>query len=62
MALNASQIRGFSGRDTPYKKTDERGLYFEIFPNESKLWRFKYGASGKEKRIALGAWPEISLA
>jgi integrase len=62
MSLNAAQIRSFSGRDSPYKKTDERGLYLEIFPNESKLWRFKYRASGKEKRIALGAWPEISLA
>ena len=61
MTLNALQIRGFSGGISPYKKTDERGLYLEVFPNGSKLWRFKYSFAGKEKRMALGAWPEVSL-
>ena len=61
MTLNALQIRGFSGSDGPYKKADERGLYLEVFPSGSKLWRLKYYIAGKEKRIALGAWPEISL-
>ena len=40
---------------------DERGLYLEVFPNGSKLWRLKYSFAGKEKRLALGAWPEVSL-
>lgn len=61
MTLTALQIRAFSGADAPYKKTDERGLYLEVFPNGSKLWRLKYSFSGKQKRIALGAWPEVSL-
>lgn len=61
MTLNALQIRGFSASDGPYKKADERGLYLEVFPTGSKLWRLKYYIAGKEKRIALGAWPEISL-
>jgi integrase len=62
MPLNSLQIRAFRGGDAPYKKTDECGLYLEVFPNDSKLWRFKYRAGGKDKRIALGAWPELSLA
>ena len=61
MPLVAPQIRAFSPGDTPYKKTDERGLYLEVFPSGSKLWRLKYYFGGKEKRIALGAWPEVSL-
>ena len=61
MPLNALQIRSFQPETTPYKKTDERGLYLEIFPNGSKLWRLKYNFAGKQKRIALGAWPEVSL-
>lgn len=61
MPLTAPQIRTFSPGDTPYKKTDERGLYLEVFPSGSKLWRLKYYAAGKEKRIALGAWPEVTL-
>ena len=62
MSLRAAEISAFRGVDTPYKKADERGLYLEIFPNGSKLWRVKYRIGGKEKRIALGAWPEISLS
>jgi hypothetical protein len=62
MSLNTAQIRAFSGSDTPYKKADEKGLYLEVFPNESKLWRFKYRVLGKEKRMALGAWPEVGLS
>ena len=61
MPLNALQIRSFQPEITPYKKTDERGLYLEVFPNGSKLWRLKYNFAGKQKRIALGAWPEVSL-
>lgn len=61
MTLNALQIRGFLPGETPYKKADERDLYLEVFPGGSKLWRLKYYSGGKEKRIALGAWPEVSL-
>lgn len=61
MPLIAPQIRAFAPAATPYKKTDERGLYLEVFPNGSKLWRLKYYVAGKEKRIALGAWPEVTL-
>jgi len=61
MTLNALQIRGFPASDKPYRKTDERGLYLEVFPNGSKLWRFKYSFAGKEKRMALGAWPDVNL-
>jgi len=62
MSLKALEIKAFSPQDKPYKKADAKGLYIEIFPNGSKLWRWKYRIAGKEKRLALGAWPEISLA
>lgn len=62
MALKALEIKAFQPLSTPYRKTDEKGLYIEVFPNGSKLWRFKYRHAGKEKRLALGAYPEVSLA
>lgn len=37
------------------------GLYLEVMANGSKLWRWKYRFGGKEKRLALGAYPEVSL-
>jgi hypothetical protein len=40
---------------------DGSGLYLEISPSGGKLWRLKYRFVGKEKRLALGKYPEISL-
>lgn len=45
----------------PYKLADERGMYLEVYPNGSKYWRMKYRYAGKEKRLALGVYPEITL-
>jgi len=41
---------------------DGGGLYVEISVIGSKLWRWKYRFGGKEKRLALGVYPEVSLA
>jgi len=43
------------------KLSDGAGLYLEVMPNGSKYWRLKYRFAGKEKRLALGVYPEISL-
>lgn len=62
MSLKAIEISAFRAGDTPYKKADAKGLYLEVFPNGSKLWRLKYRIAGKEKRLAFGAYPAVSLA
>ncbi len=62
MALKDMEIRALQPRDRIYKKADERGLYIEVHPSGSKLWRFKYGYLGKDKRLALGRYPEVTLA
>lgn len=41
--------------------TDSGGLYLESSPSGSKRWFWKYYHSGKEKRLALGAYPAVSL-
>lgn len=41
---------------------DDRGLYLELMPNGGKYWRLKYRHAGKEKRLALGVYPQVSLA
>ncbi len=41
--------------------TDAGGLYLEVTPNGSKRWFWKYRIDGKEKRLALGAYPAVRL-
>ncbi len=62
MALSDVQIRSLKPADKLFKITDEKGLYLEVNPNGSKLWRYKYLYMGKNKRIALGRYPEVGLA
>jgi integrase len=44
------------------KLFDFHGLYVEVKPNGSKLWRLKYRHQGKESRIGLGRYPLVGLA
>jgi integrase len=46
----------------PRKLSDGSGLYLEVMPNGRKYWRLKYRIAGKEKRLAIGVYPETSLA
>ncbi|WP_425502665.1 tyrosine-type recombinase/integrase [Sphingobium boeckii] len=62
MALKDLDIRALQAADKVYKRTDDRGLYLEVHPSGSKLWRYKYSHLGKDKRIALGRYPEVGLA
>jgi integrase len=62
MPLKDTQIRAIRATDKSIKKADGKGLYIEVVPSGSKLWRLKYRFAGKEKRLALGAYPEVSLA
>lgn len=62
MPILAQEIRRLRPKNVSFRKTDSKGLYLEVLPNGSKLWRYKFRIAGKEKRMALGAWPDISLA
>lgn len=62
MPLRDLEIRALQPQDRVYKRTDDRGLYLEVHPSGSKLWRFKFNHLGKDKRIALGRYPEVGLA
>lgn len=59
--LSESQIRAAKPADKAYKLYDERGLYLKVETSGSRLWRFKYRHGGKERLLALGAYPEVPL-
>ncbi len=56
------QINNVKPREKEYKLSDGGGLYLLVTPSGGKLWRLKYRFGGLEKKLALGAFPEISLA
>lgn len=62
MPLKDLEIKATKPEKMPFRKADGKGLYIEVFPNGSKLWRLKFRFAGKEKRLALGSYPAISLA
>jgi integrase len=41
---------------------DGRGMYLEISPKGGKWWRLKYWFDGRERRMSLGVYPDVSLA
>lgn len=49
-------------RKKTYKLFDGQGLYLEVTPTGSKLWRLKYHYSRKEKSLSLGPYPRVTLA
>lgn len=61
MPLTDTAVKNAKPKEKPYKLTDGDGLYLLIKPNGGKYWRFKYLYVGKEKLLALGTYPEISL-
>jgi integrase len=62
MKLTASQIKSAKATNKPIKLADGRGLYVHVKPNGAKYWRLKYRFAGKEKLLALGVFPAVSLA
>jgi integrase len=59
--LTEAALRAIKGSGKIERFHDTRGLYLELSRAGGKLWRWKYHFEGKEKRLALGSWPEVSL-
>lgn len=61
MPLTDATIRTAKPSTKPVRMFDGGGLYLEISPAGGKLWRLKYRYAGKERRLALGVYPDVSL-
>jgi integrase len=59
--LSDIKIRNAKPAEKPVRLFDERGLYLEVSPAGGKWWRLKYRFAGKEKRLSLGVYPDVSL-
>ena len=54
-------VRKAKPSSKPKKLSDGGGLFLLLHPSGSKYWRMKYRFMGKEKLLAIGVWPEVSL-
>lgn len=62
MALTDIKVRTVKPADKSFKLTDGEGMHLLVNPNGSKYWRLQYRFSGKQKMLALGVYPMVSLA
>lgn len=62
MALTDVKARTAKAGAKAYKLSDSGGLYLLVATSGSKLWRYKYRLDGKENVLALGEYPEVSIA
>jgi integrase len=61
MPLTDIKIRSAKRQHKTYKLFDSGGLYLEVTAAGAKYWRWKYRFAGKEKRLAFGVYPDVTL-
>jgi integrase len=61
VCLSDAKARNAKPKARPYKMSDGEGLFLLVMPSGSKYWRLRYFFAGKEKSLALGVYPEVSL-
>ena len=59
--LTATAVKNAKTRTKSYNLSDGGGLYVLVKPNGTKAWRFNYRFAGKQKTLAIGVYPDISL-
>ena len=62
MPLSEVAVRKAKPAEKPYKLFDVNGLFLLVQPTGGKWWRYKYRFAGKEKMLAIGTYPVVSLA
>ncbi len=61
MKLSDPKIKHLKSKDRLYRENDGDGLYIEVTPTGSKLWRFRYKYNDKQSMLSLGKYPKVSL-
>jgi len=59
--LTATAVKQAKPRTKAYSLSDGGWLYLFVKPNGTKAWRFNYRINGKQKTLAIGIYPDISL-
>lgn len=62
MALTDIKLRHLKPREKAYIEADGGGLFIEVTPKGSKVWKLRYRFEGRQEKARLGAYPDYSLA
>lgn len=62
MPLTDTKVKGVKPQEKPFKLADGGGLFLLVQPDGRRYWRLKYRFAGKEKLLALGVYPAVTLA
>lgn len=62
MPLTDTAVRNAKGKDRPYKLSDGGWLFLLVNPDGKRYWRASYRFAGKQKTLAIGPYPAVSLA
>lgn len=62
MPLTATKVKQTKPKKKPYKLSDGAGLFLLVQPNGSKYWRLAYRYAAKQKTLAIGVYPHLSLS
>lgn len=62
MPLSDTKIRAIKASKTVQKLSDEKGLQLWVSPAGNRVWNLAYRFGGKQKKLSIGAYPEIGLA
>ena len=60
--LTDTQVRAAKPSASPRRMSDQHGLYLQVDPRGGRYWRFNYRFHGRQKTLALGVYPDVSLA
>lgn len=60
--LTDKQLQNLKPTDKTYKKHDSGGLYIQVAPTGSRLWRMKYKINGKERVLSFGIYPAVTIS
>jgi len=61
-SLKDIQIKQAKPKEKPYYLFDGLGLYLEVTPNNSKIWKFRYTFNNKRKLTSFRSYPKVSLS
>lgn len=61
-SLTDIKIRNLKPQERPYQVADGDGLILEVRPSGQKAWLYRYRVHGRQEKLSLGDYPEISLA